>query len=51
LDQPVELFLLLGDPIGIAILILGAGLRSRLLDELPDVVARDGNALFEFDKR
>ena len=37
--------------IRIAILILGAGLRGGLLDELPDVVARDGNALFEFGKR
>jgi hypothetical protein len=51
LDQPVEVFLLLGNPIGIAILILGAGLRSGLLDELPDVVARDGDPMFEFGKR
>ena len=51
LDQPVELFLLLGDPIRIAVLVLRAGQRGGLLDELPDVVARDGDALFEFGKR
>ena len=44
-------FLLLGDPVGIAVPILGARQRSGLLDELPDVVARDGDALFEFGKR
>ena len=47
LDQPVELFLLLGDPVGIAVLILGARQRSGLLDELSDVVARDTRAAQE----
>jgi hypothetical protein len=50
LDQPVELFLLLGDPVGIAVLVLGARERGSLLDELADVVARNGDALLEFGK-
>jgi len=51
LDQPVELCLLLGDPVGIAVLVLGARLRGSLLDELPNIVAGDGNALFKLGKR
>jgi len=51
LDQPVEFFLLLGDAGDIAILILGARQRGGLLDQLPDVVTGDGDALLEFGKR
>jgi hypothetical protein len=51
LDEPCKLFILLRDPIRVSIFILGAGDSGRLLDQLPDVVTRDGDALFEFRER
>jgi hypothetical protein len=48
LVQPLELFRLLRDPVGVAIFILGAGISGGLFDQLPDVVANDGDARFEF---
>ena len=49
--QPFKLFVLLGDPIGVSRFVLGAGERGRLFNQLPDVVARDGNAPVEFRER
>lgn len=51
LEQRVELGLLLGEPVGVARLVAGARRGRRLLDELADVVARDGDAVFELGKR
>jgi hypothetical protein len=42
---------LLCDAIGVAVFILGARERGRLLDQLPDIVARDRDAPVEFRKR
>src|ERR1700730_4463043 len=51
LDQPIELFILLRKPVRVALLILGPRKRRGLLDQLPDIVANNGDALFEFGKR
>jgi hypothetical protein len=51
LDQLFKLLTLLRNPIRIAILILGARVCSRLLDKLPDVLANDGDVLFELSER
>jgi hypothetical protein len=51
LDQPLKLFALLRNPVRISILILGARECSRLLDKLPDVLANDGDVLFELSER
>ena len=50
LGQPVEFVLLLGDAVGVARLVAGAGEGSGLLDQLTDVVAHDGDAVFDFRK-
>jgi len=39
-----EFIVLLGDSVGIACFIGGAGIRRRLLGDLADVVARNGDA-------
>src|SRR5580704_1983037 len=51
LSQSLKLFLLLRDAIGVAALVAGAGIGRGLLDELADIVARNGDAPFEFGKR
>ena len=45
LGECFELLGLLRDPVRVALFILGAGESGRLLDELPDVVAQDGDCL------
>ena len=47
LDQRFKLFRLLRDPVRVAIFILGARECGGLLDQLPDILAGDGDALFE----
>src|SRR6185295_2563488 len=47
LGQGFELLCLLRDPVGVAFFILGAGVSGGLLDQLPDVVAQDGDARVE----
>jgi hypothetical protein len=49
-DQGVELRLLLGDAVGVAFFILGAGIASCLFDKLAKVVANDLDTLFELGK-
>ena len=51
LEQPFQLVILLRDPIRVPIFVLGAGDGSRLLDQLADVVAGDGDTRFEFFER
>ena len=51
LDQLVKLFSLLRDTIRVALLILGPRKRRGLLDQLPDIVAHNGDAIFEFGER
>src|SRR5581483_11755414 len=51
LDELLQLFLLLRDPVRVAALVRGARGRRRLLGQLPDVVADDGDAVFEFRQR
>ena len=47
LGQCFELLGLLRDPVRVALPILGAGVSGGLLDQLPDVVAQDGDARVE----
>jgi hypothetical protein len=42
---------LLGHPVGITILVAGAGERRRLLDQLTDIVANDGDATINLFQR
>jgi hypothetical protein len=51
LGQPLELFVLLRDAIGVAVLVLGARNRCRHFNQLPDVVARNGDAPLELGER
>src|SRR6266849_327867 len=51
LDQTLELFGLLGDPVRVARFILRARARGGLLDELADVVTNDGDAVFQLGER
>ena len=51
LGQCFELLGLLRDPVRVALLILGAGVSGGLLDQLPDVVAQDGDARIELGER
>ncbi len=51
LDQPVELLLLLGDAVGVALLVAGARIGGGLFDQLADVVARDGDAALDVRQR
>ncbi len=44
----VEFLGLLGDPVSRPLLVLAAGNRGSLLDQLPDIVTNDGDAVFEF---
>src|SRR5262245_8069454 len=50
-DQAVELLGLLGDAVGGARLVAGAGGAGGLLDQLPDVAADDGDAILELRER
>ncbi|MGB2646097.1 MAG: hypothetical protein WBC86_00535 [Pseudolabrys sp.] len=47
----MQIFILFGDAVGVALFILGAGGGRRLLDQLPNIVACNGNPTFEFGKR
>src|ERR1700722_64998 len=49
--QPFKLFILLRDAVGVSIFIRSAGTGRSLFDQLADVVAHNGDALFEFRKR
>src|SRR5262249_26580169 len=51
LAEPVELFLLRGDAVGVAALVAGAGIGRGLLDELTDIVAHNGHAALDLRKR
>src|SRR5262249_13013922 len=51
LVERVELGLLLGEAVGVACLVARAGRSRRLLDQLPDVVAHDGDAVVELIER
>jgi hypothetical protein len=46
-NQSGELLLLLGNPIGIPAFIRGTRVGSRLLDQLPYILPRDGNPLLD----
>ena len=51
LDQPIELFILLRETIRVALLILGPRKRRGLLDQLPDIVANNRDAILDFGER
>src|SRR5262249_48822052 len=51
LDQPVELLGLFRDPVSVARFIPGTRERRSLFDQLPDIVAHDGDALVELGAR
>src|SRR5208283_1075521 len=51
LDQPIKLLSLLRDAVRVALLILGARKRRGLLDQLPDIVANNGDAILDFRER
>src|SRR5689334_1002356 len=47
LGQPFQLVLLFSEPVGRALFVRRAGEGCRLLGQLPDVVARNGDAIVE----
>src|SRR5450432_3442396 len=51
LDQLLKLFGLFRDAVGVSLLILGARGPGGLLDQLPDIVANNGDAIVEFGAR
>jgi len=51
LEEPFQLFGLLCDAVGVAVFVLGAGEGGRLLNQLPDIVARDRDAAVDLGKR
>src|ERR1700681_2282320 len=51
LDQLFKLFVLLRDPVCVPFFILGARECRGLLDQLPDVLAGNGDALFKVRER
>src|SRR6476646_9216864 len=51
LDERLELGLLRGEAVGVARLIARARHGRRLLDQLPDVVARNGDAVVDLVER
>jgi len=51
LDQRLQHLVLLRDAVRNALLIIGSERGRGLFGQLPDVVARDGDAGFEFRKR
>jgi hypothetical protein len=51
LDQRLKLFILLRDTIRVALFILGARKRRGLLDQLPDIVTNNGDAILDFRER
>ena len=50
-DQLFKFFGLLLNPVGRPLLILSASGACRLLDQLTDVVSKNGNTIFEFGER
>src|SRR5262245_12071237 len=51
LGQPLQLAALLEEPVRVACLIARAGHGGRLFDQLPDIVTRNGDPVFNFGKR
>jgi hypothetical protein len=49
-NERVELRLLIGYPVGIAIFVLGTGIAGGLLNELAEVVTKNLNTLFKLGK-
>src|SRR6202451_3205035 len=49
--QRLKLFILLRQTIRVALFILGARKRRGLLDQLPDIVAHNGDAILDFRER
>ena len=50
-DELVEFGGLLGNSIRRPLLVLTAGCGGRLFDQLPDIVAKNGDAIVQFRKR
>ena len=50
-DEPFEFFILPRDAIGIALFVARARIGRRLFDQLPDIVAGNSDAVFQFGER